>query len=72
MSFATDYLAQIETIAARMSLPRVRALHLPPARAATPAANSARSNWKMAPSACRMYCSTIRWSACATAPASPT
>lgn len=32
MSFATDYLAQIETIASRMSLPRVRALHLPPAR----------------------------------------
>jgi uncharacterized protein (DUF4213/DUF364 family) len=31
MSFATDYLAQIETIAARMPLPRVRALHLPPA-----------------------------------------
>lgn len=30
MSFATDYLAQIETLAARMPLPRVRALHLPP------------------------------------------
>ncbi len=33
MSFATDYLAQLETFAARCPLPRVRALHLPPARA---------------------------------------
>ncbi|WP_374337031.1 Rossmann-like domain-containing protein [Methyloversatilis sp.] len=32
MSFATDYLAQIERIAERMPLPRVRALHLPPSR----------------------------------------
>lgn len=36
MSFATDYLAQIETIAARMPLPRVRALHLPPSRPVEP------------------------------------
>lgn len=32
MSFAADYLAQLETFAARGSLPRVRALHLPPLR----------------------------------------
>jgi uncharacterized protein (DUF4213/DUF364 family) len=30
MSFAHDYIAQIDGIAARMPLPRVRALHLPP------------------------------------------
>ena len=33
MSFAADYLAQLEVYAARCPLPRVRALHLPPARA---------------------------------------
>lgn len=33
MSFAADYLAQLEAFAARGSLPRVRALHLPPAQA---------------------------------------
>ncbi|MCF8197770.1 MAG: DUF364 domain-containing protein [Sulfuritalea sp.] len=33
MSFAADYLAQLETYAAHCMLPRVRALHLPPARA---------------------------------------
>ena len=32
MSFATEYLAQLETFAARGPLPRVRALHLPPAQ----------------------------------------
>lgn len=31
MSFATEYLAQLETFAALSPLPRVRALHLPPA-----------------------------------------
>ncbi len=31
MSFATDYLAQLEAFAARGPLPRIRALHLPPA-----------------------------------------
>lgn len=30
MSFATEYLAQLETFATRRALPRVRALHLPP------------------------------------------
>lgn len=32
MSFASDYLAQLERFAERSPLPRVRALHLPPAR----------------------------------------
>jgi uncharacterized protein len=32
MSFAADYLAQLEAYAARGPLPRVRALHLPPVR----------------------------------------
>ncbi len=32
MSFATDYLAQLETFAAEAQLPRIRALHLPPVR----------------------------------------
>mgnify|MGYP003484037442 FL=1 len=32
MSFATDYLAQLETFAAEARLPRIRALHLPPVR----------------------------------------
>jgi len=32
MSFANDYLAQLERFAERSPLPRVRALHLPPAR----------------------------------------
>jgi len=32
MSFAADYLAQLEAFAARGPLPRVRALHLPPGR----------------------------------------
>jgi uncharacterized protein (DUF4213/DUF364 family) len=32
MSFAADYLAQLETFAARGPVPRVRALHLPPVR----------------------------------------
>jgi uncharacterized protein (DUF4213/DUF364 family) len=41
MSFATDYLAQIETIAARLRLPRVRALHLPPARPDEPCRDGA-------------------------------
>ena len=31
MSFATDYLAQLEAFAARGPLPRIRALHLPSA-----------------------------------------
>ena len=31
MSFATDYLAQLEAFAARGPLPRIKALHLPPA-----------------------------------------
>ncbi|MDK9704328.1 MAG: DUF364 domain-containing protein [Sulfuritalea sp.] len=35
MSFATEYLAQLEAFAARSPLPRVRALHLPPPRSAT-------------------------------------
>jgi uncharacterized protein (DUF4213/DUF364 family) len=30
MSFATDYIAQLERLAQRLPLPRVRALHLPP------------------------------------------
>jgi len=30
VSFATEYLAQLETFAARCTLPRVKALHLPP------------------------------------------
>ena len=30
MTFATDYLHQLEQIGARLSLPAVRALHLPP------------------------------------------
>lgn len=30
MSFATDYLAQLEQLEQRMPLPRIRALHLPP------------------------------------------
>ena len=30
MSFATDYLAQLQTFGARSPLPRIRALHLPP------------------------------------------
>ena len=33
MSFAADYLAQLDAFAARSPLPRVRALHLPPAQA---------------------------------------
>ena len=33
MSFAAEYLAQLEAFAARSPLPRVRALHLPPAQA---------------------------------------
>ena len=33
MSFARDYLAQLDAFAARSPLPRVRALHLPPAQA---------------------------------------
>ena len=33
MSFASDYLAQLDAFAARSPLPRVRALHLPPAQA---------------------------------------
>lgn len=33
MSFADDYLAQLERFAARGPLPRIRALHLPPAQA---------------------------------------
>lgn len=33
MSFATEYLAQLEVFAARSPLPRIRALHLPPAQA---------------------------------------
>ena len=32
MSFASDYIAQLERFAARSPLPRIRALHLPPAR----------------------------------------
>ena len=32
MSFASDYLTQLDRFAERLSLPRVRALHLPPAR----------------------------------------
>jgi uncharacterized protein (DUF4213/DUF364 family) len=32
MSYATDYLAQLEAFAAEARMPRVRALHLPPAR----------------------------------------
>ena len=32
MSFATDYLKQLEAFAARGPLPRIRALHLPPAQ----------------------------------------
>lgn len=32
MSFASDYLAQLERFAERAPLPRIRALHLPPAR----------------------------------------
>jgi len=32
MSFAADYLAQLEIFAARCAMPRVRALHLPPNR----------------------------------------
>lgn len=32
MTFATDYLAQLEAIAASTGVPRVRALHLPPER----------------------------------------
>jgi len=32
VSFATDYLAQLETFAAGGQLPRIRALHLPPAQ----------------------------------------
>ena len=35
MSFATEYLAQLEAFAALGPLPRVRALHLPPGRFAT-------------------------------------
>lgn len=31
MSFATDYIGQLEAVASRMALPRVRSLHLPPA-----------------------------------------
>ncbi|MCX7168170.1 MAG: DUF364 domain-containing protein [Rhodocyclales bacterium] len=34
MSFAAEYLAQLEAFAARSPLPRVRALHLPPEQAA--------------------------------------
>ena len=32
MSFASDYIAQLERFAERAPLPRIRALHLPPAR----------------------------------------
>ena len=32
MSFATDYVAQLEAVAAEGRLPRIRALHLPPVR----------------------------------------
>ena len=32
MSFATDYVAQLEVVAAACRLPRIRALHLPPVR----------------------------------------
>lgn len=39
MSFASDYLAQLDAFAARSELPRVRALHLPPAQAGDPGAN---------------------------------
>ncbi len=35
MSFAAEYLAQLEAFAARSPLPRVRALHLPPAQPVT-------------------------------------
>ena len=34
MSFARDYLTQLDAIAARCALPRIRALHLPPLEAA--------------------------------------
>ncbi len=36
MTFATDYLAQLERFAATGPLPRIRALHLPPANEANP------------------------------------
>jgi uncharacterized protein (DUF4213/DUF364 family) len=39
MSFASDYLAQLDAFAASGPLPRVRALHLPPALSASPEAN---------------------------------
>lgn len=39
MTFATDYLAQLERFAAQAALPRVRALHLPPPPVADPGAN---------------------------------
>jgi uncharacterized protein (DUF4213/DUF364 family) len=39
MSFAGDYLAQLDAFAALGPLPRVRALHLPPAPSASPEAN---------------------------------
>ena len=39
MSFAIDYLAQLERFAAQAPLPRVRALHLPPPPTADPRAN---------------------------------
>ncbi|MCM2288938.1 MAG: DUF364 domain-containing protein [Sulfuritalea sp.] len=39
MSFASDYLAQLDAFAARNPLPRVRALHLPPAQSCDPEAN---------------------------------
>jgi hypothetical protein len=39
MSFASDYLAQLEAFAATGPLPRVRALHLPPPPSAEASAN---------------------------------
>ncbi len=39
MSFAADYLAQLDAFAAAGPLPRVRALHLPPAPSASPETN---------------------------------
>lgn len=39
MSFALDYLAQLDAFAARSPLPRVRALHLPPPLCGDPEAN---------------------------------
>lgn len=39
MSFAADYLVQLEAFAAQRPLPRVRALHLPPPTTSNPAEN---------------------------------